>query len=112
MTSEEISRAREICNAATPGPWIVEFQKPFGYGGAVCSRQSIHTSEHGPQGPIEICRQPHWTKHDGDKPFDNANFIAEARTLLPKCLDEIERLNQQIVARQALDEAEKIASGK
>lgn len=79
MTSDEIKRAREIIEAATPGEWWI----PGGDGDSV------------------------WTKIGEDEGYvastytdanahSDAQFIAAARTGWPAALDEVERLKGQV----------------
>lgn len=74
-----LEKSKEIRALATPGPWFVDFQKPFVAGGAVYSMNNIHADPYGPEGPIEIFRQPCWLKRHGDQPHHNANFVIHAR---------------------------------
>ena len=69
MTQEDINRAREICDKATPPPWERS--------GCAVSLPEIRNT---------LCETRTWQE---------AEFIAESRTLLPKALDEIERLTRE-----------------
>ena len=71
MTDDEIKQARALCEAATPGPW---YRHPSVLWGTVT------TKEEGRGEPIAQAAP------------SNGDFIAAARELLPKALDEIERL--------------------
>ena len=72
INQEWIAQQRALCNAATPGPWE---SKHYG-------RYEDHD---------ECCIA---LPDDSIEPskYENADFIAAARTALPAALDEIERL--------------------
>lgn len=81
MTDIEISRLRELCDAATDGPW-----------------ERINKVDM-PQWVFARTVEPDWdVGYDGSEPMvdaatpENAEFIAAARSALPVALDEIERL--------------------
>lgn len=101
MTDEEIKRLRELCEKATPGPWFA------GSWSGRCYVNHLHSRE--------ICEYEHTKDTSGENSkcvsIDNdlymgligwddygtvlrnsytAQFIAEARTALPKCLDQNE----------------------
>ena len=73
----DIAKARALCAAATPGPWT--FTTCYG----------VATVEHGPDRDA-IAHAVDYLQV-GDE-YDNASFIASARTLLPEALTEIERV--------------------
>lgn len=90
MTPEEIKRAREICDAATPGPWITTNKTPYTHKNmGIWFKVSKNKFEH----LAEVV----WGCAIRKKPNNNEIFIAESRTLLPKALDYTERLEAEIV---------------
>lgn len=74
MIPEELKRAREICDAATPGPWKHENMDDWG--------QPVYNWV----SPIMKAPEDYNTKA-----FSDMRFIAAARTLLPKALDALEQ---------------------
>ena len=86
MTKEEIEKAKELCDKATPGPWNVVSKVPewiesknefvLGHEHPVCSLECCGGGE------VEISP-------------DDAIFCAQSRTLLPKALAYIEELEAQ-----------------
>ena len=94
----DIAKARALCAAATPGPWT--FTTCYG----------VATVQHGPDRDA-IAHAVDYLQV-GDE-YDNASFIASARTLLPEALDALEQeravcvtittaLKQAIVERDPL----------
>jgi hypothetical protein len=94
----DLAKARALCAAATPGPWT--FTTCYG----------VATVQHGP-GRDAIAHAVDYLQV-GDE-YDNASFIASARTLLPEALDALEQeravcvtittaLKQAIVERDPL----------
>jgi hypothetical protein len=82
MTKEEIEGAEEICAMATPGPWRVS----KGFGTSV-----NYTSKDGTWDfTIATCKSGDRIA-DLDRDELNSQFIAEARTLLPRVLEELKR---------------------
>jgi hypothetical protein len=79
MTPLDLPHARQLCDAATPGPWFVSLEH---------GRISVY-HELTP-------RSEEWVA--GAKTEAIAAFLAAARTLLPQCLDRIEELE----AREAI----------
>lgn len=80
MTPEEIREALAICDAATPGPWILNPDIPSG----VINNNERHVID------FDSC-----LKRDMD-------FIAFARTALPRALariEELEKENKEFKAR-------------
>lgn len=81
LTADEIKAIRDRCEAATPGPWNFEDER-------YSAKCVIGIKP----------RDDRWIAHaqpemNGE---GNGNFIAHARTDLPRCLDEIERLRQEV----------------
>ena len=95
ITDDEIKAARALCEAATPGPWTARFDE-YVIGDNVSARVSIRNDDGA------------WV--DSERTIVNesmrgdAAFIAAARTLVPRLLDEDERL------KAALAEAVDIAN--
>jgi hypothetical protein len=85
MRPEEIERLRKICDEATKGPWR-ECNHSCDCGICACGpiiwRRQIGSAE------WAMPSMPELRQVDLD-----AEFIATARTALPACLDEIERLH-------------------
>lgn len=88
MTPEELSRLRELCEKATPGPWEAHVATRFK--GIEQERGVI-----GPNGENVIC----WVVDEFEQSTENDEFIAAARTALPQLLDEVDQL------REVLDSA-------
>jgi len=79
MTPEELQRARELCDTATRGPWYCRGASHDDF--APRSRVSWVASENDNVAIVPVGIKTH-----------DAKFIAESRTLIPKLLDEIDRL--------------------
>lgn len=77
MTDDEIKRARELCAAATPGPWQA---------GTAGRCNLIHFDGDNIHGVALV-----ESRYDGD-------FIEAARELLPRALDEVERLQDAVTS--------------
>lgn len=79
-----ISKIRELCDAATEGPW--EWRE---------ETEPLHMRTLSP-GVLVLDNDPGCGGPWGDN-IDRANaaFIAHARTALPQALDEIERLTRE-----------------
>ena len=83
ITDDEIKAARALCEAATPGPWTARFDE-YVIGDNVSARVSIRNDDGA------------WV--DSERTIVNesmrgdAAFIAASRTLVPRLLDEVERL--------------------
>ena len=94
ITDDEIKAARALCEAATPGPWTARFDE-YVIGDNVSARVSIRNDDGA------------WV--DSERTIVNesmrgdAAFIAASRTLVPRLLDEVERL------KAALAEAVELA---
>lgn len=88
-----IKQAREICDAATPGPW--EVGEDEREAAATLRAQPVMKTTGKPFGkPVDVIMP-------FGRAFSDARFCAEARTLLPAALDEIERL--QALVQEACD---------
>lgn len=99
----KIKELREICEKATPGPWV---QEHFYVSARIAGGR--------PNGEIIVCVQGTALK-DNRYPFNqqcnNAEFIAQARSALPELLDyveELEKANESL--NRLLDSAEEKAN--
>lgn len=77
MTEQRIKELRELCEAATPGPWARNEQGEEEY-------DDIGSAQNG-----------HHVAYVGSTDA-NAKFIMEARTAVPELLDENERLHAEL----------------
>ncbi len=105
MTPTERQRARELCEAATPGPWeyngyrgIFAFDLPDGFEYVDDPEerwvQIGGVDDAAPfAGPGDIARHP--------MTVANAEFIAAARTLVPRLLDALEEAEADIAQLRA-----------
>ena len=86
MTTEELKRLRELCDAATGGPWSV---RSLWHGGFAVF---------GPPNPLLRADGKPWkngkTKCDVANTDEDNAFIAASRTALPALLDEVEKLRR------------------
>lgn len=90
MTDEELAAAKALCDAATSGPWVIVGRhdrgdgEPFGIDSIDSMVDCIDpivkadSGVYGPRGP-------------------DAEFIAASRTLVPKLIEEVERLKTEYV---------------
>lgn len=90
LTLEEIAAIRERAERATPGPWsarrwAIPTADQFFVMQAFEDGKEIATAWQG-------VRYPDMPRISGQEASDNAEFIAHARTDIPRLLDEIERL--------------------
>lgn len=86
VTDVNITAARALCAAATPGEWIIVEVTDDEY--ADDKKWRRINSEDDTSMEASICEVGDWN-HDGDA---DARFICAARTGWPAALDEIERL--------------------
>lgn len=97
MNEFELERAKEICQKASPGPWKIETQYthyiPQSCG--CCSEPDMDDPSHSivANDGTDVV----WNYEHSYPSTEDAQFIAEARALLPKAIKEIEDL------RAALD---------
>ncbi len=82
MTPDELKAIKARCKAATEGPWFA-IDVVVGDGG---KRTGVYANMEGPSNAIAYC-----FRYDDDTVPDGI-FIAHARTDLPACTAEIERL--------------------
>jgi len=82
VSARESDAPRELCDAATPGPWV--FSEGFLWNEAL---------DHGVLAHGEIVQ---W-----DMTAPNRAFIAASRTLVPRLLDEVERMRPVYEAARA-----------
>ena len=87
MTEEQIKAARARCDAATEGPW--DFDTEF-FNDGPGSNWTVYP-EHDDEHQIALVNG----KMNG---AGDAEFIAHARTDLPRALDEIDRLREELAA--------------
>lgn len=110
MTDEELQAIRDRAEKATPGPWVYT-QFPFEKYSDALNDQSKMLAQGispvcygattpGTVGDPEYCT-PAFTGN-GPTSAPNADFIAHARTDIPKLLDEIERLNNRLLLADEL----------
>jgi len=113
---KEIARLREVCDAASDGPWTAYENGPWGsqgFGVVTFCDDKVHRA---------FNTHPHDNSKESAK---DALFIAESRTALPKLLDALEvaleelgvieksdsNIPAHIIARSALKEIETIIKG-
>jgi len=82
-TAPTIEEIRELCEAATKGPWTAGWDGDEGDGPGVNARW--------PRGGVCSCQR---YPEDVDQSFRDAIFIAHAREDVPFLLDEVERLRE------------------
>ena len=91
MDRNEREESRRICEAATPGPWTVDTQeyllRPWPAVVKSASGEDVCTTQQHPRG-----LRWYW---EGSYP--DAPLIAHARTALSAALDEIDRLENEVV---------------
>ncbi|MGH9549009.1 MAG: hypothetical protein ACRD3W_06530 [Terriglobales bacterium] len=116
MTPEERWKARELCDKATAGPWYT-VDRPW--------RMDDHPTwviagSYDPHLGKQVCDGIHidsWEGDENDGPDytqsdRDLSFIAEVRALLPKALDELDRLNNVVLpttVKRLARQMEKIA---
>lgn len=85
LTEDELKQLRELCDAATDGPWWV-------------SDDGLNDVWNGEEEFAENLIAPGCVRH-GEAPSEriraDQDFIAAARTALPQLLDEIDRLKKE-----------------
>lgn len=91
ITPERIEELRRLCDAATPGPWIVQ-ESAFNRG-----TMEIRCTSPDVRGGTLYVAQTRWM----DTNSKDAPFIAAARTALPEALDTIEALRADLAAAHA-----------
>lgn len=80
MNAEELNTLKELCQDATPGPWV----KNSAQGGAQVWAKDLDRL-----GSMRIAQLEH-----ADFDYRNAEFIAAARTAVPKLIEQVEFLTQ------------------
>jgi hypothetical protein len=79
-------RARELCDAATPGPWVTRYVPHGSHGGG----DDWHVDSDAPgMGCVTCGLTDNTTQSKAD-----AEFIAASRALVPALLAEVERLQK------------------
>jgi hypothetical protein len=86
LTQEERAEIRALCERATPGPWVVGEHASQVVAPCPCC------------GPIATCDM--YGPESGDREYDarmhyNSEFIAAARTLVPRLLDALEAAERE-----------------
>jgi hypothetical protein len=99
MTNEELKQLKELCTNATPGPWrndcgngeveTLEWRVPICRRVGNFERREEATGTYRKQHP-EV---KHLLSFDNEADMD---FIAEARTAIPKLIEEVERLREAL----------------
>jgi hypothetical protein len=84
MTPTEIATIRALSDAATPGPWVGR-----AHGDRRTGRWGLVTKAYGAGGQVARCMRL-------DDPEADARFIAEARSIVPELLAEVERLTEAL----------------
>jgi hypothetical protein len=91
MTSEELKRLKELCEEATPGPWHCKgglTEEEVGIPGGMWP-ELLGVDQDGQEyllGSLD----------NSDRPQQDTDFIAEARTALPALIAEVEKLQGDI----------------
>lgn len=85
INTDELKRLRDICDAATPGPWYS--MSTLAINGEWC------VVREGPGIPKVT-----YENRLGLRAEVNTILMAESRTAIPKLLDEVERLKKQVAA--------------
>lgn len=85
MTDDEIKRAKELCEAATAGPWRAA--NGTGSASVVCEAVGVHCAIYINVRTCEVDECVRRWQAD-------ARFIAAARTLVPRLIAEVERLRR------------------
>jgi hypothetical protein len=112
-TPEELAHWRDLSDKATRGPWAWNEER---WNALLKRKNSPHKYIYALQGPPRCPAEwaDQWDYRtimklqwysvkgsmllDGSPPPADRAFIAEARTALPRCLDYIDQLHQQIAA--------------
>lgn len=95
-----IRASREICDAATPGPWNAWTKDDVFHDGLYRDLKKHKTG--GITYKAKVCSFDDFDEEDEPgQNEDNAAFIAHARTALPAALDIIESQQKQIAEQQA-----------
>lgn len=76
MTDDVVARAREALRGVTEGPWV-----------------HMHPDQCCADHCIDIPGASHCGMHDLDMRYEDAQFIAAARELVPELIAEVERLS-------------------
>lgn len=83
----DLDRDEKLCEAATPGPWRREHENV--HSSQVCTCRGAESNWY------EVWSEsPEWTSK-GIHQSANAEFIAQARTLLPEYIAEVRRLREE-----------------
>ena len=91
MTPEEIKEAQALCKKATSGPWRCLPE--------VCTIEGMGVYNEADMGCIVEVGDPY--PRGNNRPTENLQFIAKARTLLPQALDALEEAHREIAQLKA-----------
>jgi hypothetical protein len=97
MKVDELSAIYDRCRRATPGPWVAcrDHSVIGGIGGPICQMDeddAIVVGQAGDWGP-------------SNDPWDDAEFIAHARSDVPRLLAEVQRVRMELAGYRARLEA-------
>ncbi len=98
MTDDWRAAAEARCEAATEGPWLVEESDGYITG-------HITSEHHDYCGTFCKCARSDSVNSVGTLTIDDANFIAHARTDLPRALAELREKDAEIERRQNSEQA-------
>lgn len=101
LTDEEIQAMRARCEAATPGPWTTTRPEPLRDGPAKGFSPGVLIAATSPSRENRVYATP----PGGQYPSADQRFIAHARTDLPRALDEIGALRDDLAAAAAREVA-------
>jgi hypothetical protein len=103
MTLAELTRLKEICEKATPGPWFVAKLPWDDRSTAIYGNRELSigpsNDPHGARLITDCDVTMEWIEGEPDGSIEdrfNAAFIAEARTALPALIAEVERLREAL----------------
>ena len=91
LTPDELAAIRERCDKATPGPWTVK--RRYSNGCEIVPRITCAPDDDRGCGWIADAIGAPYLGHESTIP--NAEFIAAARTSVPRLLDEVDRLHRE-----------------
>lgn len=96
LTLAQIRESRVICEAATPGEWVVG-EDPRECAATLRAQPARATDGRPMGGPVDVIIP-------FGRAYSDARFCAHARTILPAALDEIEKLRELL--REVVELAE------
>lgn len=93
MTEERLKELKDLCDKATPGPWI------YDWGNWQVESGNPDHSRAGVANAV-LDEENHYEsfglKGKQNDPVDNCLFIAESRTAIPELIAEVERLKEKL----------------